>query len=119
MLFQAIGPDKQSKMGTDHVECIPWDNIFSMSQAGYTFKYQGKIISKTALLSLNAKSTSTVSSVDCKANSKPRIKCIDTGTIYNSQSEAAKDLKIDPAQVSDSIKTGRPRSGYTFIKVLE
>ena len=45
------------------------------------------------------------------------VRCVNTGKIYPNQSAAAKDLHIDPAQVSDSIKTGRPRSGYTFEKV--
>lgn len=48
-----------------------------------------------------------------------RVRCIETGKIYENQSAAARDLKIDPAQVSDSIKTGRRRSGYTFEKVEE
>ena len=43
-----------------------------------------------------------------------QVICVDTGKIYKNQSEAAKDLGIDPAQVSDSIKTGRKRSGYLF-----
>ena len=42
------------------------------------------------------------------------IEDIDTGEIFKTQSEAARRFNIDPAQVSDSIKTGRPRSGYTF-----
>lgn len=46
-----------------------------------------------------------------------QVRCIDTGKVYPNQSAAARDLHIDPAQVSDSIKTGRPRSGYRFEKV--
>lgn len=52
------------------------------------------------------------------ATEAKRILCVETGQIFNKQSEAAKALNIDPAQVSDSIKTGRPRSGYTFQKVV-
>lgn len=48
-----------------------------------------------------------------------RVRCVDTGEVFDTQSAAAKHFKIDPAQVSDSIKTGRPRSGYTFEKVIE
>ena len=46
------------------------------------------------------------------------IECIETGKFYSKQSHAARDLGIDPSAVSDSIKTGRPRKGYTFRKVL-
>lgn len=46
-----------------------------------------------------------------------QVRCIDTGKVYPNQSAAARDLHIDPAQVSDSIKTGRPRSGYRFERV--
>ena len=46
-----------------------------------------------------------------------QVRCKETGVVYANQSAAAKDLGIDPAQVSDSIKTGRPRSGYTFERV--
>lgn len=55
-----------------------------------------------------------VKSVPAKSK---EVRCLETGKVYKNQSEAAKDLKIDPAQVSDSIKTGRKRSGYTFERV--
>ena len=54
------------------------------------------------------------------AENKPtskQVRCIETGEVYATQSAAAKALKIDPAQVSDSLKTGRPRSGYTCERV--
>lgn len=43
-----------------------------------------------------------------------KVRCIDTGEIFNKQSEAAKKYGIDPAAVSDSLKTGRKRAGYAF-----
>ena len=43
-----------------------------------------------------------------------KVRCIDTGEIFSKQSEAAKKYGIDPAAVSDSLKTGRKRAGYTF-----
>lgn len=45
---------------------------------------------------------------------KMKVRCIDTGEIFSKQSEAAKKYGIDPAAVSDSLKTGRKRAGYTF-----
>lgn len=45
------------------------------------------------------------------------IRCKETGQTWEKQSWAAKELDIDAAQVSDSIKTGKTRSGYTFEKI--
>ena len=45
------------------------------------------------------------------------IRCKETGQTWEKQSWAAKQLGIDAAQVSDSIKTGKTRSGYTFEKI--
>ncbi|WP_301003131.1 hypothetical protein [uncultured Duncaniella sp.] len=46
------------------------------------------------------------------------VRCTDTNEVFMNQSVAAKYFGIDPAQVSDSIKTGRKRSGHTFEKVV-
>lgn len=52
-------------------------------------------------------------------NLKPMIECMQTGKLYAKQSHAARDLGIDPAYVSDSIKTGKQHKGYSFRKVLK
>lgn len=70
-----------------------------------------------ATVSDTSKSASNAPSVSARQSKK--VRCIDTGEVFDSQSAAAKHFKIDPAQVSDSIKTGRPRSGYRFEKVVE
>lgn len=75
---------------------------------------QGKPVNTVKNLS-NTKPADTAQS---KSTSK-RVRCIDTGEVFDTQSAAAKHFNIDPAQVSDSIKTGRPRSGYTFEKVVQ
>lgn len=54
-----------------------------------------------------------------KSKSRPKIRCIETGVIYDSQAQAARELGIDPTYVSDSIKTGKRRLGYSFEKVIE
>lgn len=59
------------------------------------------------------KSTATKPS----ASKKFVIRCKETGQTWEKQSWAAKELGIDAAQVSDSIKTGKTRSGYTFEKI--
>ena len=51
------------------------------------------------------------------AGKKFVIRCKETGQTWDKQSWAAKELGIDAAQVSDSIKTGKTRSGYTFEKI--
>lgn len=51
------------------------------------------------------------------AGKKFVIRCRETGQTWEKQSWAAKELGIDAAQVSDSIKTGKTRSGYTFEKI--
>ena len=115
MLFEVFGPDKQGKLCTDYFELVPWEDIPDMAKAGHTFKWEGKPISKSSLLSKYSYAGSIKEIQPDKT--QIRILCLETGTVYNKQSEAARDLGIDPAQVSDSIKTGRPRSGYTFKKV--
>lgn len=75
-------------------------------------KAQGKPVA-----TLKEKSTPKPTSQPAGKASK-KVRCVDTGEVFDTQSAAAKHFKIDPAQVSDSIKTGRPRSGYTFEKVI-
>lgn len=115
MLFTVIGPDGNPKMGTDYRECIyDVDQLESMASAGFRFKLNDKLIS------FNNLKKELGSSFD---NTKPSftnesiILCVETGDRFKKQSEAAKALGIDPAAVSDSLKTGRKRSGYTFTRV--
>ena len=66
----------------------------------------------------SVKETQPLESAEIKPEKKlTRILCVDTGKIYNKQSEAAKDLGIDPAAVSDSLKSGKRRAGYIFERV--
>lgn len=66
----------------------------------------------------SAEKTQSLESAEIKPEKKlTRILCVDTGKIYNKQSEAAKDLGIDPAAVSDSLKSGKRRAGYIFERV--
>lgn len=65
------------------------------------------------------KSSDTPKSTPAKPSTGKKfvIRCKETGQTWEKQSWAAKELGIDAAQVSDSIKTGKTRSGYTFEKI--
>lgn len=141
MLYEVINQDGKVMAGTTYKSCIyPMDLMIRMNESGWRFRIDGKLVPKTNFKSsmeqaiANAvcehgteydpdehkEAVAQPASVTKSAQRTRRggkVRCIDNGKIYNSQSEAAKDLKIDPAQVSDSIKTGRPRSGYTFERV--
>ena len=141
MLYEVINQDGKVMAGTTYKSCIyPMDLMIRMNDNGWRFRIDGKLVPKTNFKSsmeqaiANAvcehgteydpdehkEAAAQPASVTKSAQRTRRggkVRCIDNGKIYNSQSEAAKDLKIDPAQVSDSIKTGRPRSGYTFERV--
>ena len=142
MLFKVIGPDGQTKVGTDSVQCIyPEDVLLSMSRCGYKFELNGKRATAKAVsdyvkenmysseIEENSEETEDSANNDVVSDTqeekkKPetskkvgRIRCVDNGKVYNKQSEAARDLGIDPAAVSDSLKTGRKRAGYLFERV--
>ena len=110
-----IGPDGHPKMGTDYRECVyDTDQIESMAAAGCKFKWNDKLISLSNLkkeLGLNSETVRT------NTSNEQFILCLETGDKFKKQSEAAKALGIDPAAVSDSLKTGRKRAGYTFTRV--
>lgn len=132
MHFQVVRAiDNRPMMGTEYLSCIPFDQLDSMNSSGYYFKLDGKKVSIKVIKDLekqlppeyrievkpgvsnNTKSRPAFVSAETKG-----IRCKDTGEVFKNQAEAARHFNIDPAQVSDSIKTGRPRSGYTFEKVI-
>ena len=117
-MFTIIGQDGECKLSTEYIECLPNLNcIDNMLKAGYKFKEDNKALSKGKLTELISSIDKTKISKD-NNNVKYIIKCITTDEVFDTQSQAAKAYGIDPAQVSDSIKTGRPRSGYIFQKVV-
>lgn len=105
MKFQVLDPNGIPKMSTEHESCIPYRHLKSLEEAGHRFKVDGKFVSASKLLQ--------------KREVRTYIRCIETGEVFSKQSEAAKHLNIDPAQVSDSLKTGKKRSGYTFERITE
>jgi hypothetical protein len=101
MKFEVIGPDGACKMSTTYEEYIPYSYLKQMHANGYKFRLDGKIISLSAAME----------------RKQTMIKCLETGEVFKKQADAAKTYELDPALVSDSIKTGKPRGGYTFVKV--
>lgn len=121
IVFEVYKPNDMGGMITESPECIPYEDLDKMYQAGYRFKLNGRAVGKNDIKNkVNAVlHTGTNVSSNSHKVSKCFILCVDNGVEYPTQSAAARDLGIDPAQVSDSIKTGRSRSGYTFKKVFE
>lgn len=121
VVFEVYKPNDMGGMITESPECIPYEDLDKMYQAGYRFKLNGRAVGKNDIKNKVDAVLHTGTNVSSNSHkvSKCFILCIDNGVEYPTQSAAARDLGIDPAQVSDSIKTGRPRSGYTFKKVFE
>lgn len=133
MKFTVVGPDGKSKMVTWDEVCIPCrEQLEDMAKAGYKFylnkdavkpedvsKYYLDKTPKGELYSVSRASRSDkVEKVASSSKPKSRsVKCVETGEVFPTQSAAAKHFGIDPAVVSDSIKLGKKRSGYTFERV--
>lgn len=121
-MYEVYGPDRELKMQTEYAECLPIEHLDVMLACGYTFRKCGKLLSKfqvQADAKIGARSdvvAVVAAAASVTPTTKPIIVCVETGIEYVNQSAAARDLNIDPAQVSDSIKTGRKRSGYTFVR---
>ena len=122
MLFQVYDSVGEAKMSTYYPSCIyQKSTLQNMQNAGYYFKIDGKRASIAEVMKAAAQKDPTpeqVAALHARRTVEPatlkRIRCVDDGKIFSTQSEAARYYNIDPAQVSDSIKTGRPRSGRTF-----
>lgn len=123
MTIEIIRPIDNEVICTFEDTCIDWDQLKVISDDRYMIKCDGKETSYSKLKeNMNVKEA-TEPNDECNKNyslavpGRFVIRCLETGETFNKQSEAAKHFKIDPAQVSDSIKTGKKRSGYTFCKV--
>ncbi len=135
MTLVIIRESDKKRMFMSTSDKLPYDiqTLTIMSRVGYKFELDGKIVSLSELKTAYSDPSSQPEPATDTPESRPispasatiasnlgkKVRCIETGEIYDSQACAAKALKIDPAQVSDSIKTGRKRSGYTFEKVTE
>lgn len=109
---------------TEDVGFIPdLEYLESMHEVGLKFYVDNKLSSVASVDSARnkeaavrnervSKSDKPISLFAIKSNRM--VHCIETDQYFNKQSEAAKTLGIDPAAVSDSLKTHRKRSGFTF-----
>lgn len=126
MKFEVVRKyDNRPMMSTDNPNCIGFKYLDVQEAAGYYFRVDGKRISgaeiKRRFNYQEPAEEPTVSSPTVSTPSVPtvrkvkKIRCINNNKIYNNMSAAARDIGIDPAAVSYSMKVGRPTtSGYSF-----
>lgn len=118
MRFEHIGPDGQCKCVDVHISCIDIEDCVSQAANGYKFKLDGKAIGITQIKQLvgytGKPHTTVVTPADTSTRKVRPICCISNGKVYKNMSEAAKDLGIDSAMISYSLKVGRPTKGYEF-----
>lgn len=120
MNFEVIrSNDNAVVMHTDSSSCITTDEIDMLSSAGYKFRVDGKLVSKQVAKQYATSVSESNPVVTEPVTGTKMVHCVTTGETFKNQSLAAKKYNIDPAQVSDSIKTGRPRSGYVFEYVYQ
>lgn len=94
------------------LSCIDYDHCVSQKEVGYTFKLDGKTVSLNQIRELlKIDAPKPVESTTRKVRS---IRCINNDKVYRTMSEAGKDLGIDSAQISYSLKVDRPTKGYSF-----
>lgn len=128
MKFEVIRKyDNAPMMSTESESCIEFEFLDSQEKSGYYFKLDGKRITANELKKKfgykDGQSTkSSESNNDNKsAESTPvttrkvrAIRCINNNKVYANMSEAGKDLGLDSALISYSLKVNRPTKGYSF-----
>lgn len=126
MKFEVVRKyDNRPMMSTDNHNCIGFKYLDAQEASGYYFRVDGKRISGAEIrrrfnyqepieeIAAASPTASTPSAPPVRKVKK--IRCITNNKIYNNMSAAARDIGIDPAAVSYSMKVGRPTtSGYSF-----
>lgn len=111
-----------------HISCIDMDQIEAQASHGYKFKLNGKTVTVSQIraflaengASVPAKRTLSEPNQPNPTTRKVRaIRCLNNKKVYRNMSEAAKDLGLDSAQISYSLKVSRPTKGYSFEFVEE
>lgn len=134
MLFEVLR-DNKVYMHTEHLTCINMDHVKHQASAGYRFKIDGKFVTPSQILKMvgcnhdvDATTSVPVEPVEPVKPVKPvkpkrkvrKVYCYETKTLYDNMSVAGRELGIDPAAISYSIKVNRPTtSGYTFSVIEE
>lgn len=130
MKFEVIRKyDNAPMMSTEHESCIGFEYLDSQEAAGYYFRLDGKKITAKELKKKfnykgeTAKPKSNPVTNNVEEETKPvetttrkvrAIRCINNGKVYKNMSEAGKDLGLDSALISYSLKVDRPTKGYSF-----
>ena len=126
MKFEVVRKyDNRPMRSTDNPNCIGFKYLDAQEASGYYFRVDGKRISGAEIkrrfnyqepVEAIAAASPTVSTTLAQTARKvKKIRCITNNKIYNNMSAAARDIGIDPAAVSYSMKVGRPTtSGYSF-----
>lgn len=126
MKFEVVRKyDNRPMMSTDNPSCIGFKYLDAQEASGYYFRVDGKRVSGAEIrrrfnYQQPAEEIAAASSTVSTSSAPPvrkvkKIRCINNNKIYNNMSAAARDIGIDPAAVSYSMKVGRPTtSGYSF-----
>ena len=119
MKFEVINPDGRVVYNTEHKQCIDISDIDVQSAAGYKFRLDGKVVSRNKLKEWLVSTEHDVPRPETQhtsatTRSVKQIKCLNNGKIYKNMSEAGRDLGIDSALISYSLKVNRPTKGFSF-----
>lgn len=142
MTFQIKDAFGKGCFYTEYPSCIPFDSLDSMESVGLTFYIDGKKVSKSyirnnfksrELDSEEDESKVVKTEVDVKETSvesnavvdpgfpitAKTIICVNTGKMYKNQKAAADEYKVDPANISYCVTTGKSYKGLFFKRVIE
>lgn len=128
MKFEVIRKyDNAPMMSTESESCIGFEFLDSQEKAGYYFKLDGKRITAKELKkkfgykdgqstksSESANDNKSAASTPVTTRKVRAIRCINNNKVYANMSEAGKDLGLDSALISYSLKVNRPTKGYSF-----
>ncbi len=144
MLFEVLDLKNNCIMVTEFKECIPDSNtLHQISASGrYKFRLNGKILSINSLVSkisnndidssLGISDMTSMDTANCEHSddelnaaidsfaypiTSRTIYCIETKSLFRSQTDAAKEYGLDPSSISYYMSNGLPYKGYTFKKV--
>lgn len=131
MKFEVVRKhDNQTLMSTEYESCIGFEHLDYQESAGCYFRLDGKKITakelkkrfnykdsdntKSRSVDTNESSTNNESAAPSTTRKVRTIRCINNGKTYKNMSEAGKDLGLDSALISYSLKVNRPTKGYSF-----
>lgn len=131
MKFEVVRKcDDKTMMSTECESCIEFEYLDSQESAGYYFRLDGKKVTakevKKRFNYIDNNNSNSRSAYDDEPSTKNEssavpttrkvraIRCINNGKTYKNMSEAGKDLGLDSALISYSLKVNRPTKGYSF-----